>query len=394
MKDENPRDDAGSSGSSAGDDWAVANVGALMEERRRYELWLAALNARRAETPKHVFSRVHADYTSRLEAVIKRLTGQVEELRTELTTLATRIATLQEQQHRARDERAEAELRAHVGEMSAAEWERAAAASDAAIADLVRQKAEAEEALVRTRDFLADAERPATPAQPAPPVPPRPSIQTTAQREAPFAPRAFVDAPQQAPRGTTNVPVQGSSSGQVPAAARMRPLPGRPEADAAARPADEVAAASLHLPSADPSSARRVEGGHFDELAFLSSVVDESAAPAVPPPAASNPPSGGARFEPVARPAPPPAPSPSRNPFAQRAQDKIINNDGAAGPRIESRKLGSKTGLAANVSGNNPIILRDKSNEAAKTLKCGECGAVNYPTEWYCERCGAELASM
>ncbi|HUQ46509.1 MAG TPA: zinc finger Ran-binding domain-containing protein [Gemmatimonadaceae bacterium] len=373
MKDENPRDDAGSGGSSAGDDWAVANVGALMEERRRYELWLAALNARRAETPKHVFSRVHADYTSRLEAVIKRLTGQVEELRTELTTLATRIATLQEQQHRARDERAEAELRAHVGEMSAAEWERAAAASDAAIADLVRQKAAAEDALVRTRDFLADAERPATPAQAAAPVTSRPSIQTTAQREAPFAPRAFVDAPQQAPRGTTNVPVQGSPSGQVPAAARMRPLPGRPEADAAARPA---------------------EGGHFDELAFLSSVVDETATPAVPPPAAANPPSGGARFQPVARPAPPPAPSPSRNPFAQRAQDKIINNDGAAGPRIESKKVGSKGGLAANVSGNNPIVLRDKSGEASKTLKCGECGAVNYPTEWYCERCGAELASM
>ena len=31
---------------------------------------------------------------------------------------------------------------------------------------------------------------------------------------------------------------------------------------------------------------------------------------------------------------------------------------------------------------------------AAKTLKCGECGAMNLPTEWYCERCGAELAAL
>jgi hypothetical protein len=31
---------------------------------------------------------------------------------------------------------------------------------------------------------------------------------------------------------------------------------------------------------------------------------------------------------------------------------------------------------------------------AAKTLKCGECGSMNLPTEWYCERCGAELASL
>ena len=31
---------------------------------------------------------------------------------------------------------------------------------------------------------------------------------------------------------------------------------------------------------------------------------------------------------------------------------------------------------------------------AAKTLKCGECGTMNLPTEWYCERCGAELAAL
>ncbi len=30
----------------------------------------------------------------------------------------------------------------------------------------------------------------------------------------------------------------------------------------------------------------------------------------------------------------------------------------------------------------------------AKTLKCGECGTMNLPTEWYCERCGAELAAL
>ena len=164
MKDGNPRDDAGSDGPSADGISAVTTVGALMEERRQLELWLAALVARRAETPKHVFSRVHADYTARLESVIGRLTGQVEGLRAELTTLATRIATLDEQQHRARDERAEAELRAHVGEMSSDEWDDTARKADAAIAALARRHAEAEDALARTREFLANAERPATPA--------------------------------------------------------------------------------------------------------------------------------------------------------------------------------------------------------------------------------------
>ena len=103
MTDENPRDDAGKGASAAGIWSTTSTVGELMEERRRYELWLAALEAKRAETPKHVYSRVHADYTSRLESVIGRLSGQVEGLRSELTALTTRIASIEEQQHRARD---------------------------------------------------------------------------------------------------------------------------------------------------------------------------------------------------------------------------------------------------------------------------------------------------
>lgn len=30
----------------------------------------------------------------------------------------------------------------------------------------------------------------------------------------------------------------------------------------------------------------------------------------------------------------------------------------------------------------------------AKTLKCADCGSMNRPTEWYCEKCGAELAAL
>ncbi|MBC8089855.1 MAG: hypothetical protein H7Z40_21555 [Phycisphaerae bacterium] len=34
------------------------------------------------------------------------------------------------------------------------------------------------------------------------------------------------------------------------------------------------------------------------------------------------------------------------------------------------------------------------STDQAKTLRCTECGTLNFPTEWYCERCGGELAAF
>jgi hypothetical protein len=79
-----------------------------------------------------------------------------------------------------------------------------------------------------------------------------------------------------------------------------------------------------------------------DELAFLKSVADEEPKPARRP---SNP---GMAI-----------------PTVGRAQEAVQT----ASPTV------SKAGVA-------------------KTLKCGECGTLNRPTEWYCERCGAELAGI
>jgi hypothetical protein len=41
-----------------------------------------------------------------------------------------------------------------------------------------------------------------------------------------------------------------------------------------------------------------------------------------------------------------------------------------------------------------PATTPKAASGVAKTLKCGECGTLNRPTEWYCERCGAELAGV
>jgi hypothetical protein len=99
-----------------------------------------------------------------------------------------------------------------------------------------------------------------------------------------------------------------------------------------------------------PPKAREHEhaGAPVDELAFLKSVADEEAKPAAPRRPSNPGVSGSAQGSRAVETAPPP-PSP-----------------------------GGKTGAPG----------------VAKTLKCGECGTLNRPTEWYCERCGAELAGV
>jgi hypothetical protein len=389
MRDEHPRDDARGDGSpvNEAEQSALSTVGTLMEERRQYEAWLAALDARRAETPKHVFTRVHADYVARLESVVARLIAHADGLRAELTSLTTRIATLDEQKHRARDERAELELRAHVGEISAQAWKAATAASDAAIADLEAQHERAKEELQRTRELLADAERPPTPVPAAATVPesapPPPSASPPAAPRAAFQARSAPSAPAPAAgaKPTTQVSDVAEGDMHVPSGAAPATAPNAPAAPSG--------------PSA-PGTGAGASAGNFDELAFLQSVVEAPATPAAPAAAAPAPAPIAPASPPAPAPAPrAPAPAPRREPFAARApqdaRDKIVHPEESTGPKIDATRGRS---LAANISGNNPIVLREKSAEAAKTLRCAECGAMNYPTEWYCERCGAELASL
>jgi len=336
-----------------------------MAERRRYEEWLAALDARRAATPDRVFTRVHADYTTRLEAVVRQLTSHTEGLRAELGHLTSRLANLTDEQQQARDERAEAELRAHVGELSASEWEDTARAADERIDGLVSRRADAETELARTRQLLSDAERPATP-----------HLSTAV---VPAAPR--------------NAAVEATVTASVEAAA------------AAATPASsDVVADSAEAGSHVPSGKKEGKGraSSFDELAFLNSVVDTTAdatdAPDSPPPAAPLEPSAAPR--PSAAPAPAitvPAPGSAGRRDSMTAGPKdegIINRDATADTSILGRSGKKGTPMAANISGNHPIVLKDKPVENARTLKCADCSAMNFPTEWYCERCGAELASL
>jgi TolA-binding protein len=109
--------------------------------------------------------------------------------------------------------------------------------------------------------------------------------------------------------------------------------------------------------------------------------------PAVPEPPTLNPPS---RVEqPTARTqTPSPGAPPARSPF-----DQFPVLRPGTGTRT-STPASTTTAVATPPSVPKSGGTNDPRSEQHKTLKCPECGAANYPTEWYCERCGGELATM
>jgi TolA-binding protein len=107
--------------------------------------------------------------------------------------------------------------------------------------------------------------------------------------------------------------------------------------------------------------------------------------PAIPEPPTLNPPS---RIEqPAARAQSPAPPSPgARSPFDQFPV--LRPGAGTSTPPQTTTAVATPPSVPKSGGANDP------RSEQHKTLKCPECGAANYPTEWYCERCGGELATM
>src|SRR5919109_5296377 len=104
-------------------DKRVEVLAALIADRRKYELWLAALEAKRAETPDHVFFRVRSDYERRLSEILERLRSQATALNERADALNARLAALVQQERALHDRRSEAELRVSVGEFSQKAWD-------------------------------------------------------------------------------------------------------------------------------------------------------------------------------------------------------------------------------------------------------------------------------
>lgn len=317
----------------------IEALSGLLEERSRYEGWLTQLEARRADSPSHVVDRVRSDYLLRLEGVTQQLRGRATDLESSAETLRARIAELQGEENGRRDERFELELRAEVGEYEPERAQASMAECDEAIAQLEAERSRLEGELARISDVLALV---------APP-------------------------PRSDPEPAADVEVAASQ-----------------DQDEIAARGDEASSDARHAPAGDERGSALATGSlvppspsPLDELAFLHSVVDgprEGTAPSTPH-AASD---GTQRAEDGADLLPPPVLTAPRRPVTPLSSS-------VPGTRDPMRNTSSSSTLTP---GSMPSFLRDMPTEQVKTLKCQECGTMNYPTEWYCERCGGELAAM
>ncbi|HEX9129345.1 MAG TPA: hypothetical protein VF850_09300 [Gemmatimonadaceae bacterium] len=106
--------------------------------------------------------------------------------------------------------------------------------------------------------------------------------------------------------------------------------------------------------------------------------------PAIPEPPTLNPPARVEQLAPARSQQPSQNPPNSRSPFDEFPV--LRPGGGSSAP--------PSTAVATPPSVPKTGGTQDPRSEQHKTLKCPECGAANYPTEWYCERCGGELATM
>lgn len=320
---------------TATDTEAMSALHELLDERQRYQGWLATLEGRRNSTPPHVYERVQRDYTGRLDRVMQDLAERAGQLAGTIESMTAELAKLRQRESDRTDERHEAELRAAVGEFSPEEWERRRTEVDGDIEQIAAERRTLDDelkelqrivALTGAVDAMSNAASPASPASPASAV------------------------------------AAGAGSD---AAAEATVIPASQEAPVHAESGQSIEdfVAEWHAPQvrtglAGLSGLAGLGTSRGDEPLPDTSDLEDQIIPAAP--------MGG-------------------NPVGAAGADYGIANGVA----------GASGGVApTRTPPPVPAPVGDARRDTDKTLKCPECGAMNYATEWYCERCGGELSTF
>ncbi|MEO5904870.1 MAG: hypothetical protein ABIQ55_12725 [Gemmatimonadaceae bacterium] len=309
---------------------ALEALRALIAERQQYEQWIATLESKRENTPAHVFERVQGDYNTRLERVLTNIQGHAEELQLSISALSSRLVEVARDEDTRRDDLQEAELRATVGEYEPERWEQ-----------------------LRT-----EAER---------------GLETVA------ADRASLD-------------------GQLTELRSMQKLS---EVGAKGSVSDVAIASDSELVESAPLSKSPIEG--MADISTSGELTSDSEA------AAARREQGQVPLERANAPQEPESIPRPASPLPAEMNSQAASPAGFGNSTQESARSGSQAPVASAASphqrmrtGKTPPfgsqVAKPKPPESrvdqSKTLKCPECGTANYATEWYCERCGGELATM
>lgn len=307
----------------------------LLTERDQYSQWLNRLGVTDDTIPEAVRGKVRADYEARLAGVVEQLKLHADQVTQQLTSQRARLDALVARESAAQEKLAEAELRHAVGEYDEAQWQRLRGETHRNLVSVREESGQIVEEISRLDEVARLISAPPAPAPAAPPPGAVPAMGTVAVPavKRPAASPPPPQAAKPAPASAPDIALEPVDEGEAAPA---------PTAKGTKPPRDS--ARTLFFPSG-----KGAEKG-VDELDFLKSVGGEG--------------DGAARKERAAKPAavkegPPAAAEPATAPAAEPAE-----------------------------------AVKPKDTSGAKTLKCAECGTMNRATEWYCERCGAELAAL
>lgn len=317
-------------------DDAARNAGeieTLLATRQRISEWLHRLGQTASGVPAAVRDRVRTDYQGRLAKVVEELRGHSSAISENLAGLRRELADRERVRLVEEEALAEAQLRHAVGEYAEEEWRAHEERSGTRLESLGAEIHHLGTEIARMEEVLGQIT--------GAPVAPAPVPVAHDDVEAPLAIQDPDDALPVAAEATGGEYQLGEETFIT-----LDDGPGNPRTQS-------VFDATASLPtSPDPA---------------MEPIPQELAAPEAP------------RFTPRSG-AIPSRPRPS-------------------GRAVED-ELAFLKSVTADPAPSRPAVLEKKSSAASaaavatKTLKCQDCGTLNRPTEWYCERCGAELSAV
>lgn len=318
---------------------ALESLRALIAERQQYEQWITTLESKREGTPAHVFERVQNDYHTRLHRVVEDIKGHAEELQLSITTLSSRLIEVARDEDTKREALQEAELRAMVGEYEPQQWQQLKADAEQALERIAADRVSLDSQLGELRSIQKLSEVGSTG-----------SVDQVDFGESPTSPEPASEPAAASVRDEALMATPDTSQAASSRAPEPVPPPG--------------------VTSSQHSNAARDQGNFPLEDAAAASAAVLSSPPPVPTPQA-------------------PMSASSSSSSGSGSSSSAGSSSGTPTPsRPRSGKTPPFGGQAAKAK------QAESRTEQAKTLKCPECGTPNYPTEWYCERCGGELATM